>query len=60
MSRETAKEKIINAGGKVSGSVSTKTSYVIAGEDPGSKLKDAQKLGVKIITEDEFLKMTGK
>ena len=55
--REIAKEKIIQNGGKVSGSVSNKTSYVIAGENPGSKLKEAEKLKVKIITEVEFLKM---
>ena len=57
MSRELAKEKIINLGGKVSGSVSSKTSYVLVGEDPGSKFTEAQKLGVKIINEAEFLKM---
>jgi len=57
MSRELAKEKIINFGGKVSGSVSQNTSYVVAGEEAGSKLTDAQKLGVKIIDEKEFLKM---
>ena len=57
MSRELAKEKIINIGGKVSGSVSSKTSYVLAGEDPGSKLTEAKKLGVKIIDETEFLNM---
>lgn len=57
MSRELAKEKIINHGGKVSGSVSGNTTYVLAGEDPGSKLKDAQKFGVKIIYEKEFLDM---
>ena len=57
MSRELAKEKIINLGGKVSGSVSSKTSYVLVGEDPGSKFTEAQKLGVKIISEAEFLKM---
>jgi len=57
MSRELAKEKIINLGGRVSGSVSKKTSYVVFGADPGSKLKDAQKIGVKSINEDEFLRM---
>lgn len=57
MSREEAKKKIIENGGKVSGSVSIKTSYVIAGENPGSKYTDAKKLGVKIISESEFLKM---
>ena len=57
MSRELAKEKIINLGGKVSGSVSKNTSYVVAGNDPGSKFTDAQKLGVKTINEKEFLGM---
>jgi DNA ligase (NAD+) len=57
MSREIAKEKIISLGGKVVGSVSKNTSYVIAGEEAGSKLKNAEKLGVKILNEEEFLKM---
>jgi hypothetical protein len=52
MSREIAKEKILNFGGKVSGSVSSKTSFVVAGEEAGSKLSNAQKLGVKILTEE--------
>ena len=50
-------EKIINLGGKVSGSVSKNTSYVVVGEEAGSKLTDAQKLGVKILDEKEFLNM---
>ncbi len=57
MSREDAKKKIIENGGSVSSSVSTKTSYVLSGENPGSKYTDAQKLGVKIIQEPEFLKI---
>lgn len=57
MPREEAKEKIISNGGKVTSSVSKNTSYVIAGENPGSKYNDAQKLGIKIITEEEFIGM---
>jgi len=57
MSREIAKEKILAQGGKVVGSVSKNTSYVVAGIDPGSKLKNAEKLGVKILDEKEFLNM---
>ena len=57
MSRELAKEKIISLGGKVAGSVSKNTSYVVAGKEPGSKLTEAQKLGIKIIEEKEFLGM---
>lgn len=57
MSREIAKEKILKAGGKVAGSVSKNTDYVVAGEEAGSKLKSAEKLGVKILNEQEFLKL---
>jgi len=57
MSREEAKKKIIENGGSVSSSVSSKTSYVLAGENPGSKYSDAQKNGVKIISEKDFLKI---
>jgi DNA ligase (NAD+) len=57
MSRDTASEMIKDRGGKVSGSVSGKTSYVLAGEDAGSKLVKAKNLGVTIIDEEEFLKM---
>ncbi len=57
MSREIAKEKIISLGGKVASSVSKNTSYVVTGREPGSKLKTAKKLGIKLIDEKEFLDM---
>ena len=56
-SREEASNLIEKFGGKTSGSVSKKTSYLLAGEDAGSKLTKAQSLGVRIISEEEFNKM---
>ena len=52
--RDEASEIIENFGGKTSSSVSKKTDYVLAGEEAGSKLKKANELGVKVITEQEF------
>lgn len=57
LKREQAQEMIENAGGKVSGSVSKKTHFVVAGENAGSKLEKAQALGVSIIDEQTLLKM---
>ncbi|MBI3852784.1 MAG: NAD-dependent DNA ligase LigA [Verrucomicrobia bacterium] len=57
LKREAATANIEARGGKVSGSVSKKTHYVVAGEDAGSKLEKAHKLGVKIIDEAELLRM---
>jgi DNA ligase (NAD+) len=57
LTREEAKAKIEAAGGKVTGSVSKKTDYVLAGEAAGTKLDKAQELDVKIVNEKEFLKM---
>jgi DNA ligase (NAD+) len=54
LSRDDAKQLIEQAGGKVSSAVSKKTSYVVVGEDAGSKLAKAQELGVPVLTEDEL------
>lgn len=58
LKRAQAKEIIESFGGKASSSVSKKTDFVLAGEDAGSKLTKAENLGIKIISEDEFLDMT--
>jgi len=60
LSRDEAKAMIETAGGKVSGSVSKKTSYVVAGEDAGSKLDKAQELKVPVLDEAGLLKLLGK
>ena len=57
MSRSEAGEEIEKAGGRVSSSVSSKTSYLLAGQKPGSKLAKAEELGVKIIGKEEFEKL---
>ncbi|MGN1120438.1 MAG: NAD-dependent DNA ligase LigA, partial [Oscillospiraceae bacterium] len=57
LKREQAKEMIEKRGGKCSGSVSKKTSYVLAGEEAGSKLKKANELGIPVITETQFMEM---
>jgi DNA ligase (NAD+) len=56
-SREAAKKMIEDAGGKVSGSVSKKTDYVVAGEDAGSKLDKAKELGVKVVDEAQMVEL---
>ena len=53
-SRNELKGIIESKGGKVSGSISSKTNYLVLGEDPGSKLEKAQKLKIDILTEDDF------
>jgi DNA ligase (NAD+) len=57
LSRDQAKKMIEDAGGKVTGSVSKKTDYVVAGEDAGSKLDQARELGIKVIDEKEMEKL---
>jgi DNA ligase (NAD+) len=57
LSREEAKQRIEAAGGKVAGSVSRKTNFLLAGEDAGSKLTKAQELGVQVIDEAALLQM---
>lgn len=59
LSRDEAGDRIRELGGKMSGSVSKKTDYVVVGEDAGSKLRKATELGVRILDEDEFLRMIG-
>ena len=60
MKRAQAKEQIIGKGGRISSSISDNTDYLIVGENPGSKLKKAEDLGVTILNEDEFLKIFGE
>jgi DNA ligase (NAD+) len=60
LTRTQAQEVVQNLGGRATASVSKTTDYVVAGENPGSKLTEAEKLGVKIISEDEFLNLAGQ
>ena len=57
LSRKEAEALIKEAGGKVSGSVSKKTDYVVAGEEAGSKLTRARELGIRVLSEEDLLQM---
>jgi len=57
LTREEATQRITGAGGKVTGSVSKKTSYVVAGASPGSKLEKAERLGVTVLDETQLLRL---
>jgi DNA ligase (NAD+) len=59
LTRDEAAARIETAGGKVTGSVSKKTDYVVAGEDPGSKLAKAEKLGTEVLDEAGLLSLLG-
>jgi DNA ligase (NAD+) len=58
--RKQIEDLIVKHGGKASGSVSRKTSFLVAGESAGSKLDKAKELGVEVVTEQEFLQRIGE
>jgi len=59
LTRAEARDRIIGVGGRVSGSVSRRTDYVVVGKDPGSKLTKAREIGLTILDEEAFVKLLG-
>jgi DNA ligase (NAD+) len=57
LTRDEAKDAILRRGGRVTGTVSKKTDYVVVGDDPGSKADDARRLGVTVLDEAQFLEL---
>ena len=60
LTRDQARDLVTRLGGRVSGSVSKKTDYVVVGEDPGGKADDARRLQVEILGEEDFLRLVGR
>jgi DNA ligase (NAD+) len=60
LTRDEAKDAILRLGGRVTGTVSKKTAYVVVGDDPGSKADDARRLGVTVLDEAQFLELIGR
>jgi DNA ligase (NAD+) len=60
LSRAEVKRLIEDQGGKVASAISSKTDFLVAGESPGSKRKKAEELGIRVLTEDEFLRLAGR
>jgi DNA ligase (NAD+) len=60
LTRDQAKDAILRSGGRVTGTVSKKTDYVVVGEDPGSKADEAKRLGVAVLDEGQFLALIGR
>ena len=59
LTRDEAQKLVQDHGGRSTSSVTKKTSYVVVGEDPGSKLEKAQSLGVEVLTEEDFRNLVG-